>query len=226
MLDISVSVKPVNDPPFISVPEFIILRFGEDKSLIFNKKRDKFNFFVGDPDLRYFPGTGIDFESSISFIFVYSSDSGLFLRRGWQFRGRVFVGSERRILDDSFALRAHQHNRTEATKRISVATAPIVRHHLEAFLGESCRDQVSRNDSGLQQCAAWIVLSGMRKLMYQETDWNVVKSGTNKMMFLAGRRPWCCANVDGKRFRKLWMLPRLYGEFLIASVHGSDCESN
>ncbi|XP_043811585.1 protein GAMETE EXPRESSED 2 isoform X5 [Manihot esculenta] len=49
-------VQSINDPPFINVPKFIILKGKEDKSLIFDKARDKFEFCVGDPDLLNFPG--------------------------------------------------------------------------------------------------------------------------------------------------------------------------
>ncbi|XP_043812261.1 protein GAMETE EXPRESSED 2 isoform X11 [Manihot esculenta] len=49
-------VQSINDPPFINVPKFIILKGKEDKSLIFDKARDEFEFCVGDPDLLNFPG--------------------------------------------------------------------------------------------------------------------------------------------------------------------------
>ncbi|XP_043811485.1 protein GAMETE EXPRESSED 2-like isoform X6 [Manihot esculenta] len=49
-------VQSINDPPFINVPKFIILKGKEDKLLIFDKARDKFEFCVGDPDLLNFPG--------------------------------------------------------------------------------------------------------------------------------------------------------------------------
>lgn len=53
-------VQSINDPPFINVPKFIILKGKEDKSLIFDKARDKFEFCVGDPDLLNFPGMYMD----------------------------------------------------------------------------------------------------------------------------------------------------------------------
>lgn len=56
-IEVPILVEPINDPPSIYVPEFVIL---EDKKqseevLIFNRERDKFNFSVWDPDL-IFPG--------------------------------------------------------------------------------------------------------------------------------------------------------------------------
>jgi hypothetical protein len=51
-------VDPINDPPFIHVPEIIILKDNEDESLIFDRERDKFEFSVGDPDLLNFTGMG------------------------------------------------------------------------------------------------------------------------------------------------------------------------
>ena len=56
-LNVPVFVEPINDPPFIHVPEFIILKNSkEDGSLIFDREQDKFEFFIGDPDLLYVPG--------------------------------------------------------------------------------------------------------------------------------------------------------------------------
>lgn len=56
-IEVPILVEPINDPPSIHVPEFII--FEEKKKseevLIFNRERDKFNFSVWDPDL-IFPG--------------------------------------------------------------------------------------------------------------------------------------------------------------------------
>lgn len=56
-LDVPIFVEPINDPPFIDVPKFITLKEKrtEEGLLIFDKKRDKFNFSIGDPDLL-FPG--------------------------------------------------------------------------------------------------------------------------------------------------------------------------
>lgn len=55
-MDVPVSVEPVNDPPVIKIPKFIILKSNEDESLIFDKAIDKFEFSVGDPDLLGYPG--------------------------------------------------------------------------------------------------------------------------------------------------------------------------
>ncbi|XP_024922274.2 protein GAMETE EXPRESSED 2 isoform X2 [Ziziphus jujuba] len=56
-LDIPVIVEPINDPPFINVPELIMLKSNEDETLIYDEKRDKFDFSIGDPDLRGFPAS-------------------------------------------------------------------------------------------------------------------------------------------------------------------------
>ncbi|ESQ32377.1 hypothetical protein EUTSA_v10005444mg, partial [Eutrema salsugineum] len=55
-LDVPVFVEPVNDPPFINVPHYIMLESNGEESLIFHRETDKFNFSVGDPDLANFPG--------------------------------------------------------------------------------------------------------------------------------------------------------------------------
>ncbi|CAJ1963363.1 unnamed protein product [Sphenostylis stenocarpa] len=54
-LGIPIFVDPINDPPFIRAPYFIILRSNEDETLIFDQEKDKFDFFIGDPDLLTFP---------------------------------------------------------------------------------------------------------------------------------------------------------------------------
>ncbi|WZY79188.1 hypothetical protein YC2023_025572 [Brassica napus] len=54
-LDVPVFVEPVNDPPFINVPHYIMLESNGTESLIFHKETDKFNFSVGDSDLAGFP---------------------------------------------------------------------------------------------------------------------------------------------------------------------------
>nr|GEZ17653.1 hypothetical protein [Tanacetum cinerariifolium] len=58
-LKVQIIVEPINDPPFINVPKFIIFENEkEDKGfLLFDRERDKFNFSIGDPDLLHFPGT-------------------------------------------------------------------------------------------------------------------------------------------------------------------------
>ncbi|KAK9288766.1 hypothetical protein L1049_017230 [Liquidambar formosana] len=65
-LKVPVFVEPVNDPPFINVPEFIILKSDGDGSLIFDRDRDKFKFSVGDPDLLNFPGGESQFVVTFS----------------------------------------------------------------------------------------------------------------------------------------------------------------
>ncbi|KAM1923418.1 hypothetical protein ACFX15_021336 [Malus domestica] len=55
-LDVPVFVEPINDPPFIHAPEYIILKSNEDKSPIYDREKDKFEFCIGDPDLLAFPG--------------------------------------------------------------------------------------------------------------------------------------------------------------------------
>ncbi|GAB2295199.1 hypothetical protein Dimus_029374 [Dionaea muscipula] len=57
-LNVSIMVQPVNDPPFINIPEYIILE-GNDHgngTFIYGNKRDKFEFLIGDPDFDNFPG--------------------------------------------------------------------------------------------------------------------------------------------------------------------------
>ncbi|KAL2341782.1 hypothetical protein Fmac_009722 [Flemingia macrophylla] len=55
-LGVPIFVDPINDPPFIMAPSFIVLRSNEDETLIFDQEKDKFDFFIGDPDLITFPG--------------------------------------------------------------------------------------------------------------------------------------------------------------------------
>ncbi|KAF7837800.1 protein GAMETE EXPRESSED 2 [Senna tora] len=65
-LDVPILVDPINDPPFIRVPYLIILRSNTDESLIFDREEDKFDFFVGDPDLLTFPGGETQFLVTFS----------------------------------------------------------------------------------------------------------------------------------------------------------------
>ncbi|XP_026453766.1 protein GAMETE EXPRESSED 2-like isoform X1 [Papaver somniferum] len=55
---VSIFVEPVNDPPFIHVPEIILIsgNISTHSSRISDEKRDKFEFLVGDPDVFCFPG--------------------------------------------------------------------------------------------------------------------------------------------------------------------------
>ncbi|XP_043719038.1 protein GAMETE EXPRESSED 2 isoform X2 [Telopea speciosissima] len=64
---VPVFVQPINDPPFIHVPEFIKLRkHDEGGSQIFNSERDQFEFLIGDPDLFNFPGNESRFLVTLS----------------------------------------------------------------------------------------------------------------------------------------------------------------
>ncbi|XP_076914940.1 protein GAMETE EXPRESSED 2-like [Bidens hawaiensis] len=67
-MDVPIHVEPVNDPPVINVPKFIILENeNENKGfLIFDRQRDTFNFFIGDPDHHTFPGNETDFRVMFS----------------------------------------------------------------------------------------------------------------------------------------------------------------
>ncbi|XP_048233557.1 protein GAMETE EXPRESSED 2 isoform X2 [Ricinus communis] len=71
-VDIPVFVEPINDPPFINIPKFIILNGDGDESLIFDKARDKFEFCIGDPDSLNFPGS----ESHFIVTFSVEVDDG------------------------------------------------------------------------------------------------------------------------------------------------------
>ncbi|XVE65590.1 hypothetical protein DITRI_Ditri08aG0012400 [Diplodiscus trichospermus] len=55
-LDVPVVVQPINDPPYVNIPEFIMLKSTRGESLLFNKEKDTFQFSIGDPDLLNFPG--------------------------------------------------------------------------------------------------------------------------------------------------------------------------
>ncbi|XP_057433554.1 protein GAMETE EXPRESSED 2 isoform X2 [Lotus japonicus] len=54
-LGVPIFVDPINDPPYIRVPSFIILRSNEEETHIFDKEKDKFDFLIGDSDLPTFP---------------------------------------------------------------------------------------------------------------------------------------------------------------------------
>ncbi|KAK1390459.1 Gamete expressed 2 [Heracleum sosnowskyi] len=72
-IEVPILVEPINDPPSIYVPEFIIFE-GKRKSeevLIFNRERDKFNFSVWDADL-IFPGN----ETQVLVMFSVEVSSG------------------------------------------------------------------------------------------------------------------------------------------------------
>ncbi|GAY35858.1 hypothetical protein CUMW_019000, partial [Citrus unshiu] len=55
-LAVPVFVDPVNDPPFIQVPKYIVLKSDADESQIFDRETNKFNFSIGDPDAFNYPG--------------------------------------------------------------------------------------------------------------------------------------------------------------------------
>ncbi|XP_052620731.1 protein GAMETE EXPRESSED 2 isoform X1 [Lactuca sativa] len=74
--DIPVIVNPRNDPPFINVPEFILLEnvTKDEGFLIFDRQRDNFNFSIGDPDHLHFTGN----KSHFRVMFSVEVSSGYF----------------------------------------------------------------------------------------------------------------------------------------------------
>ncbi|GAA0141921.1 hypothetical protein LIER_02952 [Lithospermum erythrorhizon] len=71
-LDFPIVVEPINDPPFIKVPEFIILDEKMAAARVFDRQKDKFDFFIGDPDLLN-PGN----ESHFLVMFSMEVSSGV-----------------------------------------------------------------------------------------------------------------------------------------------------
>ncbi|XP_038991742.1 protein GAMETE EXPRESSED 2-like [Hibiscus syriacus] len=65
-LDVQVVVDPINDPPYVNVPEFIMLKNTRDESLLFNEETDRFRFSIGDPDVLNFTGGESGFELAFS----------------------------------------------------------------------------------------------------------------------------------------------------------------
>lgn len=57
-LDIPILVEPINDPPLINLPPFVIMDQGSEEVSIFSRVRNKSAVFVGDPDLLHYPGMG------------------------------------------------------------------------------------------------------------------------------------------------------------------------
>uniref|UniRef100_A0A7N0UQ31 GEX2 N-terminal Ig-like domain-containing protein n=1 Tax=Kalanchoe fedtschenkoi TaxID=63787 RepID=A0A7N0UQ31_KALFE len=53
---VPVLVEPVNDPPFIQVPDYIILKQVSNATRIFVNDSNKLEFIIGDPDVLNFPG--------------------------------------------------------------------------------------------------------------------------------------------------------------------------
>ncbi|KAL4273788.1 hypothetical protein GQ457_13G023460 [Hibiscus cannabinus] len=65
-LDVQVVVDPINDPPYVHVPEFIMLNNTGDESLLFNKETYRFRISIGDPDVLNYPGGESGFEVAFS----------------------------------------------------------------------------------------------------------------------------------------------------------------
>lgn len=55
-LNFPIFVEPINDPPFVNVPSFIVYEDSRDEVLISYEQKDTVDFFIGDPDLLNFPG--------------------------------------------------------------------------------------------------------------------------------------------------------------------------
>ncbi|CAN4098029.1 unnamed protein product [Withania somnifera] len=60
-LDIPILVEPINDPPLIDLPPFVIMDQGSEEVPIFTRDRNKSAVFVGDPDLLHYPGNASRF---------------------------------------------------------------------------------------------------------------------------------------------------------------------
>ncbi|KAK4477843.1 hypothetical protein RD792_017106 [Penstemon davidsonii] len=75
-LDVPIYVHPINDPPIINIPSFVILKETSDGVLIFGGKRDEFNF-ITDPDLLHFPGN----RSRFFIMFSMEVSSGFLLTK-------------------------------------------------------------------------------------------------------------------------------------------------
>ncbi|XP_059280723.1 protein GAMETE EXPRESSED 2 isoform X1 [Lycium ferocissimum] len=60
-LDIPILVEPINDPPLIDLPSFVIMDQGSEEVFIFTRGRNKSAVFVGDPDLLHYPGNASRF---------------------------------------------------------------------------------------------------------------------------------------------------------------------
>ncbi|KAK5840705.1 hypothetical protein PVK06_009608 [Gossypium arboreum] len=65
-LDVQVVVDPINDPPYVNVPEFIVLNNTRGESLLFDTETDQFQFSIGDPDILNFPGDEPGFDLALS----------------------------------------------------------------------------------------------------------------------------------------------------------------
>ncbi|KAK4338873.1 hypothetical protein RND71_040335 [Anisodus tanguticus] len=60
-LDIPILVEPINDPPLINLPPFVIMDQGSEEVSIFTRDKNKSAVFVGDPDLLHYPGNASRF---------------------------------------------------------------------------------------------------------------------------------------------------------------------
>ncbi|GAB2210293.1 hypothetical protein Droror1_Dr00015556 [Drosera rotundifolia] len=67
-LNVSIVVLPVNDPPFVNIPEYVLLdeKDNWNGTIIYDHERDKFEFLIGDPDFDNFPGEKSQFLVSCS----------------------------------------------------------------------------------------------------------------------------------------------------------------
>ncbi|KAL9256842.1 GAMETE EXPRESSED 2-like protein [Drosera capensis] len=98
-LNVSVVVLPVNDPPFVNIPEYILLDEKDHWNgiLIYNHERDKFEFLIGDPDFDNFPGEKSHFlvscsvqvasgflEASLPAELIYTTEIKLKYTHQWQ----------------------------------------------------------------------------------------------------------------------------------------------
>ncbi|CAA0817518.1 Protein GAMETE EXPRESSED 2 [Striga hermonthica] len=64
-LDVPIYVQPINDPPFINIPSFIVMDDLSDGVLVFGQQGGKFDFIV-DPDVENFPGNRSRFSIMVS----------------------------------------------------------------------------------------------------------------------------------------------------------------
>ncbi|XP_012828126.1 PREDICTED: LOW QUALITY PROTEIN: protein GAMETE EXPRESSED 2 [Erythranthe guttata] len=71
-IEIPIYVQPINDPPVVNTPSFVILDNMNDGILIFGQLSDEFDF-IEDPDLRNFPGN----RSRFSIMFSMEVSDGL-----------------------------------------------------------------------------------------------------------------------------------------------------
>ncbi|KAH6831907.1 hypothetical protein C2S53_012782 [Perilla frutescens var. hirtella] len=64
-IDVPIFVQPINDPPVINIPSFVVLHDMSDGVLVFGAHSDKLNF-IDDPDLQNFPGNKTRFLIMLS----------------------------------------------------------------------------------------------------------------------------------------------------------------